>query len=75
MSVCTASRSLPAGHLSFPSLPMTTLSNTEFMSRDLYYVLNGANAVCFDVDSTLIRHEGIDLLADACGVGEKVEQL
>ncbi len=33
-----------------------------------------ANAVCFDVDSTLIIEEGIDALAKYCGVGEKVAE-
>jgi phosphoserine phosphatase len=38
-------------------------------------IFKRATAVCFDVDSTLIREEGIDRLADACGVGEQVERL
>jgi len=28
-----------------------------------------ANAVCFDVDSTVVTDEGIDVLADHCGAG------
>ena len=31
-----------------------------------------ANAVCFDVDSTLIQDEAIDKLAEYCGVGAQV---
>jgi phosphoserine phosphatase len=31
-----------------------------------------ADAVCFDVDSTLIREEGIDSLAEYCGAGAQV---
>jgi phosphoserine phosphatase len=33
-----------------------------------------AQAVCFDVDSTVTVGEGIDELADFCGVGEAVAQ-
>ena len=32
------------------------------------------DAVCFDVDSTLITIEGLDALAEYCGVGEEVKQ-
>eukprot|EP01134_Creolimax_fragrantissima_P008102 CFRG8102T1 len=35
-------------------------------------LMHSTNAVCFDVDSTVIQHEGIDELADVCGVGEDV---
>lgn len=31
-----------------------------------------AEAVCFDVDSTVVTEEGIDVLADHCGAGEAV---
>ncbi|RUS71435.1 hypothetical protein EGW08_020805 [Elysia chlorotica] len=34
-----------------------------------------AEAVCFDVDSTVIVDEGIDELAAFCGVAEKVKEL
>ena len=34
-----------------------------------------ATAVCFDVDSTLITIEAIDLLAHHCGAGEEVAKL
>ena len=33
-----------------------------------------ADAVCFDVDSTLVTIEGLDSLAEHCGVGEEVKQ-
>ena len=33
-----------------------------------------ADAVCFDVDSTLVTIEGLDTLAQYCGVGEDVKQ-
>lgn len=34
-----------------------------------------ANAVCLDVDSTVIQVEAIDQLAQLCGAGEEVAQL
>lgn len=34
-----------------------------------------ANAVCFDVDSTVIQEEAIDELAKFCGKGEEVQAL
>jgi phosphoserine phosphatase len=34
-----------------------------------------AQAVCFDVDSTVITEEGIDVLAASKGVGESVAEL
>ena len=33
---------------------------------------NGPAAVCFDVDSTVVSEEGIDVLADHCGAGAEV---
>lgn len=36
--------------------------------------LASADAVCFDVDSTVIQEEGIDVLADYLGKGEKVAE-
>ena len=34
-----------------------------------------ADAVCFDVDSTVITEEGIDVLATSLGVGDAVSKL
>uniref|UniRef100_UPI00398E8402 phosphoserine phosphatase isoform X2 n=1 Tax=Pristiophorus japonicus TaxID=55135 RepID=UPI00398E8402 len=47
---------------------MTTLSETKA-------VLWSADAVCFDVDSTVIKEEGIDELAKFCGVGDAVAEM
>ncbi len=33
-----------------------------------------ADVVCFDVDSTLIKEEGIDGLAEFCGTGAQVKE-
>jgi phosphoserine phosphatase len=35
-------------------------------------ILKDAHAVCFDVDSTVITEEGIDMLAEYKGAGEAV---
>lgn len=42
------------------------------MSVNARDALRRADAVCFDVDSTVVVDEGIDKLADVCGVGEEV---
>lgn len=44
-------------------------SRTKLMKR----IWRQADAVCFDVDSTLIKEEGIDGLAEFCGAGTKVK--
>lgn len=46
--------------------------STEATAREA--ILN-AQAVCFDVDSTVCTYEGIDVLADFKGVGEEVAEL
>lgn len=33
-----------------------------------------ADTVCFDVDSTVIKDEGLDELAVFCGVGKQVKE-
>lgn len=47
---------------------MTTLLETKATFR-------AADAVCFDVDSTVIKEEGIDELAKFCGVGDTVTEM
>ena len=42
---------------------------------DAMYALYTADAVCFDVDSTVINEEGIDVLADFLGKGDAVAEL
>jgi phosphoserine phosphatase len=42
---------------------------------DAMYALYKADAVCFDVDSTVIAEEGIDVLAEYLGQGEQVAAL
>jgi len=36
-------------------------------------IFKTADAVCFDVDSTVCQDEGIDSLAAFCGVGDDVK--
>ena len=43
---------------------------TEENAREIW---RDADAVCFDVDSTVIRIEGIDELASFLGVAEEVK--
>lgn len=38
-------------------------------------VIQNSHIVCFDVDSTVIREEGIDELAQFCGKGQEVARL
>ncbi|XP_038615823.1 phosphoserine phosphatase [Tachyglossus aculeatus] len=42
---------------------------------ELRELFGSADAVCFDVDSTVIREEGIDELAKFCGVGDAVSEM
>ncbi|TVU03422.1 hypothetical protein EJB05_51048, partial [Eragrostis curvula] len=43
-------------------------------SKDVIETWRKANAVCFDVDSTVCLDEGIDELADFCGAGQAVAE-
>lgn len=45
---------------------------TQSQAKELF---RRAEAVCFDVDSTVIREEGIDELAKFCGVGDAVTEM
>jgi phosphoserine phosphatase len=38
-------------------------------------ILKKSDIVCFDVDSTVIKEEGIDELAKFCGKGQEVARL
>jgi len=53
-------------------------SNSELVGNDIgeaMYSLYTADAVCFDVDSTVINEEGIDVLAEFLGKGTEVAKL
>lgn len=55
------------GLFSFSSTMSTLSQAKEFFRR--------ADAVCFDVDSTVIKEEGIDELAKFCGVQDAVTEM
>lgn len=41
---------------------------------DVLRIWSSADAVCFDVDSTVCLDEGIDEFADFCGAGQAVAE-
>lgn len=43
--------------------------------KDAAQIIKNSQIVCFDVDSTVIREEGIDELAKYCGKGQEVARL
>lgn len=45
------------------------------MMRDPQAVWKSVDAVCFDVDSTVIQEEGIDEIAKFCNKGPEVTNL
>lgn len=47
---------------------------SRLTKENLKQIWKVADAVCFDVDSTVVKEEGIDELAEFCGVGEEVKQ-
>ncbi|CAN6467353.1 unnamed protein product [Victoria cruziana] len=56
-------------------LCIPSISDNTLPSQDVLKILRRADAVCFDVDSTVCIDEGIDELADFCGAGEAVAEL
>ncbi|KAJ6795423.1 phosphoserine phosphatase, chloroplastic-like [Iris pallida] len=58
--------------------PQSTKSAANFdntlPSREVLEIWQNADAVCFDVDSTVCLDEGIDELADFCGAGKAVAE-
>ena len=56
-------------------MPSNTRDYLETLGKDqLKEIWKTSDAVCFDVDSTVVEEEGIDELAEFCGVGEAVKQ-
>lgn len=81
MSMLRALRTLPFA-AAVRTSRATTLSSSRTMATAIgtrvehaKRVLERADAVCFDVDSTVITSEGIDDLADFLGCGEVVAAL
>ena len=52
----------------------STSSNGAMTKSAAQAILRKADAVCFDVDSTVIDEEGIDVLASYTGSGEAVAE-
>ena len=55
--------------------PSTCDSAVGTRAEHCQRVLQRADAVCFDVDSTVVTSEGIDALADYLGCGDAVAAL
>lgn len=53
----------------------STLDSKSKRVLEAKRIIQSADVVCFDVDSTVIREEGIDELAEFCGKGEEVSNL
>jgi hypothetical protein len=51
------------------------ISRSILSQQDVEDILVNAKAVCFDVDSTIIREEGVDILASHCNVTDEVAAL
>ncbi|XP_066146346.1 phosphoserine phosphatase-like [Euwallacea fornicatus] len=49
--------------------------SATIMFEEVFAILKRVDCVCFDVDSTVIREEGIDELAKFCGKGLEVAKL
>ncbi|XP_057816161.1 phosphoserine phosphatase, chloroplastic isoform X2 [Cryptomeria japonica] len=74
--VCSETKKRAAGHMmralgaeASQILPFTAKTSP---SEELLKIWRSADAVCFDVDSTVCIDEGIDELAEFCGAGEAV---
>ncbi|KAA8542547.1 hypothetical protein F0562_023699 [Nyssa sinensis] len=65
--------SVAASVRSLESSALGRLDNT-LPSKEVLEVWQNANAVCFDVDSTVCLDEGIDELAEFCGAGKAVAE-
>lgn len=64
-------------NLQLATLKTLSLVSISVMSpqQSVQELFRTADCVCFDVDSTVIRDEGIDELARFCGKGEEVKRL
>uniref|UniRef100_A0A0K8SR14 Phosphoserine phosphatase n=2 Tax=Lygus hesperus TaxID=30085 RepID=A0A0K8SR14_LYGHE len=58
-----------------PIPPSLNCPRSTCQNMDPRHLWKNADAVCFDVDSTVIREEGIDELAKFCGKGDEVAAL
>lgn len=58
-----------------PAEPSNTIGDKSKNAAAAAQVIRNTQIVCFDVDSTVIREEGIDELAQFCGKGQEVARL
>lgn len=68
----SSQRSAPSGDTIMASFGDKSFEGTAIISA--MEALAKADAVCFDVDSTVIQEEGIDVLADSLGKGKEVSE-
>ncbi|CAN6342981.1 unnamed protein product [Urochloa humidicola] len=64
---------IPSALKAYKSASSSNLENRQ-PSKQVIRTWCDADAVCFDVDSTVCLDEGIDELADFCGAGQAVAQ-
>lgn len=64
-------------NIQYATLKTLSLVSISIMSpqQSIKELFRNADCVCFDVDSTVIKDEGIDELARFCGKGEEVKRL
>ncbi|XP_028157409.1 phosphoserine phosphatase isoform X1 [Ostrinia furnacalis] len=64
-------------NIQLATLKTLSLVSISVMSpqQSVQELFRTADCVCFDVDSTVIRDEGIDELANFCGKGDEVKRL
>lgn len=58
----------------YAGLSLLTPCMLLLFSPEVIWAWCNADAVCFDVDSTVCLDEGIDELADFCGAGQAVAE-
>lgn len=68
------SMSVVASSIQSPGTMSATHFDNTLPSRGVLEIWRNADAVCFDVDSTVCLDEGIDELAEFCGAGEAVAE-
>lgn len=61
--------------VSFISYPLTSEDNNMCSNTAVQRIWRQADAVCFDIDSTVIQEEGMDELAKFCNKGDEVINL
>jgi len=69
-----AAANLARSTLSHRALSTSTGAASKLPMDRVLEMWRGAKAVCFDVDSTVITSEGIDVLAEHCGAGPAVAE-